>query len=333
MSHEIESIAYVGDVPWHGIGEVLTGNPTPQEMLVQASLDWTVSKRPLFTANTPRFKTEADGFSLLIEDYSALVRDSDNKVLGLCGPKYQPFQNSETFEFFNKFTEAGQMKIEVAGSLKGGHWVWCLARLNGCSFTLPGDDVSHSFLLLCSPHVWGEALTVMFTPIRVVCWNTLTQSMGKKLAEKFRFVHTGAFQNVKALAELSVEQAILQHQIYKEKAKLLAEQKVVEKELYEYIATLFQPTLLAPGPVNPTQFNSIPDQILMNYHMAPGSRFASADHTWWGAYNGVTYYFDHQVGRTGPDIRIYNSWVGHTTAVTKRKAFDLAVQYAEKAVN
>ena len=332
MIEEDDHLAYTGRVPWHGIGFPLIGDPTPNEMLKTAQLDWTISKRPLFTLQDPD-ATVKPWKPLLYEDMFAMVRDTDNKVLGMCGPKYTPFQNSEVFEFFNRFTEAGHMKMEVAGSLKGGTWIWALARISDGAMTLMGDDLSYSYLLLCSPHVWGEAMTIMFTSVRVVCWNTLTLAMGSKLAEKFRFIHNQKFADVRPLAELTVESAMIQKAVFEQKAKILAETPIVEiNKLYRYIAQIFKPALLVGTDViNAGDLPRTAFEVIQNYHFAPGCKTAAARDTWWGAFNAVTYFFDHQQGRTGPDKRLYDSWVSHKEAVTKRKAFDLALQYAQAA--
>lgn len=332
MSAEIESIAYVGKVPWHGSGIQLDTAPTPKKMLLKADLNWTVSKRPLFTANSPDFSTEPCAVDLVLDDYSALVRDSDNKILGICGPQYQPFQNAEVFDFFKKFTDAGNMKMEVAGSLKGGLWVWALARIQEGAFNLMGDDKNYTYLLLCSPHIWGEALTIMFTPIRVVCWNTLTLAMSKTITGKFRAIHNRGFADVRGLAQMSVEQAMINKAVYEQKAKLLSETNIVDvTKLYAYIASLFQPALLDEPDLTDMQFNfnRSATQVLHNYYTCPGATMKSAKDTWWGAYNAVTYFFDHQVGRGNSDIRLYNAWLSHKNAVTKRKAFDAAIEYAQ----
>lgn len=333
MSAEIESIAYVGATPWHGLGVELKEAPTPQHLLKQAGLNWTVSKRPIWTADESTFATKPCGTNLMFNNLYALVRDSDNSIFGVCGPAYQPFQNGEVFEFFNKFTEAGNMKMEVAGSLKNGRWIWALARLEEGAFTLTGNDKNYTYLLLCSPHIWGEALTIMFTSIRVVCWNTLTAALNKAVSGKFKAVHNRGFADVKGLAALSVEHAMVQKAVYEQKAKLLSQQKIVDvTALYNYIATLIQPDLVTKGDADSADFHKTAQQILYNYHTAPGSELKSAKGTWWGAFNAVTYYFDHQVGvRSVQDTRLYNAWVGHTTSVVKRKALELAVTMAQAA--
>ena len=118
MADAVETMAYAGEVPWHGLGVKVDDTLTPQEMVVAAGLDWTVSKRQLFTHAEPDINASND--LVAVDNYSVLVRDSDNKTFGPCGPRFIPSQNGDAFEFFKKFTDAGQKKMETSGSLKGG---------------------------------------------------------------------------------------------------------------------------------------------------------------------------------------------------------------------
>jgi hypothetical protein len=51
MAHEVEMIngqaqlAYVGDVPWHGLGVEVRNDMTPEQMMQKAGLDWDSRKR------------------------------------------------------------------------------------------------------------------------------------------------------------------------------------------------------------------------------------------------------------------------------------------------
>ena len=98
--HQVETMAYAGETPWHGLGTKVDDTLTPDEMLVEAGLDWTVSKRDLYTHDTPVVTDESD--LLVVPKHSVLVRDSDNTVFGPCGPKFIPTQNKDAFGFFKK---------------------------------------------------------------------------------------------------------------------------------------------------------------------------------------------------------------------------------------
>ena len=171
MSHEIEivngqaSMAYVGETPWHGLGVRLPDEVAPYQMMEAAGLDWAVEKQALVTAE-----------GAAVTEKEALVRTSDNKVLDIVGKNWNPVQNEEAFNFFNDFCATGGMSMHTAGSLKGGQVVWALAKVND-SFELFGGDKVESYLLFSNPHKFGQAIDVRFTPIRVVCNNTLTLSL------------------------------------------------------------------------------------------------------------------------------------------------------------
>ena len=47
MAHMVETMAYAGEVPWHGLGVQVEENLTPQEMLEVAGLNWQVEKQQL----------------------------------------------------------------------------------------------------------------------------------------------------------------------------------------------------------------------------------------------------------------------------------------------
>ena len=186
MAHAVETMAYAGEVPWHGLGVKVEDNLTPDEMLVAAGLDWTVSKRHLFTHSEPSVENSKE--VIPVNDYYVLVRDSDNKTFGPCGPKFVPSQNADAFKFFEKFTSVGDMSMDTAGALKGGEQVWGLAKIND-GFTLPGDDRVLGYLLVSVSHKWGKANEIRFTPIRVVCNNTLTYALADKTRPSFKMPH------------------------------------------------------------------------------------------------------------------------------------------------
>ncbi len=120
MAHKVETMAYANATPWHGLGNQVEANMTPQEMLVAAQIDWRVSKRPAYTVDKPNcwniIDPTGEASFMPCPDNYFLVRDTDNKVLSACGENYVPFQNAEVMDFFKKFTEAGQRTMETAGS-------------------------------------------------------------------------------------------------------------------------------------------------------------------------------------------------------------------------
>ena len=111
MAHEVEKMAYAGDVPWHGLGTKVPHDISVDDMLVRSGLDWTVSKEPIFRQEILGLGEYAQTQNFVIEDKVALMRDSDNTVLDIVGTKWNPVQNHEAFDFFNQYIEEGNMEL------------------------------------------------------------------------------------------------------------------------------------------------------------------------------------------------------------------------------
>lgn len=356
MPDQLESMAYRmrdrSDVPWHNLGNPIEHDATVDEMLVAAGLDWTVSKRPMFTPVEipgPGELWNIDNLSR-VDDYFALVRDSDNKVLGPAGKDYIPTQNKQAFAFFKKFAEAGHMILETAGSLAGGKQVWVLAKITK-TFRLEGGDEIAGFLLLSSPHIWGRSLVIKFVTIRVVCMNTFVMAMNESTVGKsFRMPHIRAFDLEAAKdAEASLGIANDLFDGFTETATKLASAKVTFDTIVRYVADLYQPELvteafgksfytMSPMKQAETLISGAAPQLdVMNFkrtaldvitaiNTQPGADLASSVGTMWGAFNAVTYHSDHLAGRDR-DNALQSAWFG-PRSVLKAKALQRASQIA-----
>lgn len=288
MAHLVETMAYAGKTPWHGLGASVSNDLTPEEMLRAAGLDWLVEKQDIVLANNP---------SIMLEQ-KALVRNTDSKVLSIIGEDWNPVQNHEAFEFFNDFVLSGNMEMETAGSLKEGKMVWALAKVKD-SFKIFMNDEVDSYLLFSNPHQYGKTIDVRFTAIRVVCNNTLSYAMKSNTPNSIRLNHCRKFDGneVKQILGLSHDKL----EMLKQQALFLGSKRFNNESLKEYFEKIF--------PVNSKE-----DKISRNAKMAlevvhtqPGANFAEG--TFWQAYNAVTYMLDHKVGRN-QDTRLHSSWFG-----------------------
>ena len=332
MAHQIETMAYANEVPWHKLGTQVSDDLTPAEMQKAAKLDWTVSKRPAYTITDPEYH-EKTGV-MHCEGHHFIVRDNDSRVLSHCGDNYIPIQNDEIFDFFVKFTKAGHMKMETAGSLKDGGEIWGLAKLAD-DFKLVGGDEVKGYLLINQPHTAGKAMTIKFTPIRVVCNNTLTMAL-RGNGTALRMPHVKQFDaEVREAAEQALGLSSQAIKDFKDKSEFLASRQYKEEPLLNYLAELYQPKLLIEKAKTPdTEFivrehiNKTIEQVLQNIDTSPGATMKSAKGTWWGALNGVTYKEDHQRSSKGEGNALHSAWFG-VGANTKAKALDLAIQYAD----
>lgn len=176
MSANVESMFYVRETPWHGLGTRVVEAPSSAEALIMAGLDWSVIQEPIYTGNDD-----------LIEGYKANVRDMDRKVLGVVTDRYKVIQNNEAFAFTDELLGEG-VRYETAGSLQGGKKVWLLAHMPH-EYIISGERIS-PYLLFSNTHDGSGAIKVALTPIRVVCNNTLNLALATA-KRSWSMIHTG----------------------------------------------------------------------------------------------------------------------------------------------
>ncbi len=324
MDH-VETMAYTGETPWHGLGHTVPQNVSTEEMLKASGLDWDVSLEKIYLGN-----------NVEIPKQRALVRSTDKKVLTITGSTYKITQNSEVFDFFRKFVEAGDMTLETAGSLKGGQYVWCLAKIKK-AFTLGKDDEVESYLLFSNPHIYGYSRSVKYTSVRVVCWNTLNFALGARLNGKntrgatYNIPHSIAF-NEKTIESVhhALGLANTQHAQFEEAARAFAKTKLKKEDVDAFFGAVlkFDPETAKQRKDGTVRVPSMLGRFQEALEYAPGHDLRSAKGTLWGALNAVTYVIDHEQGRSR-DNGLAASWFGYTGDI-KRAAFEIAVDLAKK---
>ena len=320
MAHEIEIVngeaqmAYAGDLPWHGLGTKVSNDLTPQQMMQKAGVDWKVREVESFV--------EFDG-KRMATGQKSLIRETDGKILTNVGKDWHPCQNETAFEFFNEYVLAGDMEMHTAGSLKGGQYVWALAKVKE-SFDLFGGDQVDSYMLFSNPHVYGKSIDVRFTPIRVVCNNTLTFALDSASQRAVKVGHRAQFN-----PDMVKEQLGIAHEKfakYKEMAQFLGSKRFSVESLLNYYNEVF-PLTSGKDKQEQVTAESISRQAKNAYDVLetqPGAEFAEG--TWWQAFNSVTYVTDHLQGRNA-DNRLHSQWYGQNQ-LRKIKAAEKAVEFA-----
>ena len=316
MAHLVETMAYAGEVPWHGLGVSVSNDLTPNQMMEKAGLDWTVDKVDAFVRI---------GDKEVATGQQALVRSSDNKILTNVGKDWNPVQNEEAFEFFSEYVLAGDMEMHTAGSLKEGKMVWALAKVKE-SFDILGGDQVDSYLLFSNPHEYGKSIDVRFTPIRVVCNNTLTMSLHAQANNSVKINHRTEF-NADAVKE-TLGIAHEKFAKYKETAEFLASKRYSAESLIQYYNEIFPRSYDKNRKVEKFEdLTRTAQDAVSVLHTQPGAEFAEG--SWWQALNSVTFLTDHKMGRSA-DSRMSSSWFGINQA-RKVKAINKAIEYAEAA--
>lgn len=238
MAHQVERMMYVGETPWHGLGSHLDVVPSSVAEAIQAAgLDWTVRREQL---------RMADGRPV---DRFAVVRDSDDSVLGTVGNDWRPIQNAKAFSVLEPFLAHKQATVETAGALFDGARVWMLLRIARPDAVIvpSADDRVAKYIMAAVGHDGSLAFTLGITPIRVVCNNTLSAALGAGAKTHVKIRHTsGGVDAVTALAA-TINEVDAQIEKAAEVFRALAGVTVTSSaQLRAYVDAVFPPAKRAP---------------------------------------------------------------------------------------
>lgn len=311
MSHEVETMAYANEVPWHGLGNRVDQTVTVEEMQKAAGLDWELIPMPLqISAREDGQLSDAVGVPV---SRVAHVRSSDHKIMAVSDPRWKAIQPADVLGFMKSYVEAGAATLETAGSLRGGKVVWGLARINQEFEVSPGDKVK-GYLLFTTPNEVGKASTLRTTTVRVVCANTMAMAMRKGAGEThYRQGHMGEFDV--SGAKDAVGNAVEQFRIAEANAKQINKLKLsISDAMTKVLMPVFYPE--ADLETEEGQQLLLPEnqprkikEIINSIETSPGADVSSG--TGWGVLNGVTHWADHVAGRK-QEARLYNAWTGST---------------------
>lgn len=235
MSANVESMFYVRETPWHGLGTKVLEAPDSEGALIAAGLNWNVIQEPIFTGeNEP------------IRGYKANIRDSDRRVLGVVTDRYKVIQNHEAFAFTDELLGQG-VRYETAGSLQDGKKVWLLAHMPH-EYIISGERIS-PYLLFSNTHDGSGAIKVALTPIRVVCNNTLNLALSTA-KRSWSMVHTGDIRSKMQEARDTLFMAERYMDELGKEFEALRLKKLSDQKVMEYIEVLL-----------PVEDGSTPQQI------------------------------------------------------------------------
>lgn len=315
MVANVENMFSVRETPWHKLGVVLDNPPTIQEAIDLSGLNWGVELKPLFLGNGD------------LVDHKAVVRQDSGNVLGIVGPRYQPLQNAQAFDWFNPFVENGEVALETAGSLDEGRRIWVMAKIaRDPSVIVKGDEVL-KYLMLSNSHDGTLAIRVGYTPIRIVCANTLAMAHSSNASKLIRVRHTASSKV--ALDKLRDIMNIVDREFEAtaEQFRFLASRTFNQKDIREYVKAVLGKDKIADEDL-PTRTKNQLDEIIGLIDHA-NQKLNGVDGTYWAAYNAVNQYLNYDAGRNDNN-RMSSLWFG-TNANTNKSALDLALEFANAA--
>lgn len=309
--HLVESMFSVNETPWHGLGNLLTHAPTIHDAINQAGLDWQVNKVPVYLADG----TEING-------RKALVRSTDNSVLGVMSNRYEPLQNANAFEWFQPFLDSELVSLETAGSLNEGKKVWVMAKIQG-DRDVKGIDPISRYILLSNSHDGTQAIRVGFTPIRVVCQNTMTYAHNSAASKLLSVRHTANHLN--ALDDIRETMNVINQTFDAtiEQYNRLASYGITSEQLERYVKISLG---YNPDAELSNKANHQVNKVIELFETGQGTDLSTAKGTVFGAYNAITEYFSHYANSNASSR--YNSlWFG-SNAKKSQDALELALKLA-----
>ncbi len=315
MAHLVETMAYVGQTPWHGLGNQLAPRQPIETWAKQAGMDWTIKEAPVsFMTGGAQHLRSIKTF----EDHKVLYRSDTEAPLSVVSQRFRVVQPREVLEFYRDLTEISGFELETAGVLKGGRKVWALAR-TGQSTVFKGNDVSNGYVLLATACDGTLATTAQFTMIRVVCNNTLTVALdGSPSAVKVP--HSTTFDPQAVKRQLGICVSSWDRFMYQLKA--LSQRKVKATDAEQFFWKLFADENKA-GPAQTSE--RLMKRTLELYNgQGRGSELASSKNTAYGLLNAVTEFVDHERRARNTDYRLDSAWFGNGAAL-KQKALDQAL--------
>lgn len=317
MAHEVEQMMYVGQTPWHRLGKRFVEAPSLEDAIVAAGLDWKVTTEPVLSQSGE------------VLPALATRRSSDGRILGVVGPTYNPLQNSEAFDFFRPFLESGEAAIETAGSLRMGQRVFVLAKLKLDPMEVVKNDAVQKYVLLSNSHDGTLAVRVGFTPIRVVCANTMALAHDSKASKLIRVRHTkNVLDNLDQIRSV-MNLANAEFEATAEQYRLLASKEIKQADLEKYVKLVFNTNKkLAEAEGN---IDSLNNRRLINgvqplFEKGRGNDMPGVKGTLWAAYNAVSEYLQYERG-SDDQARLDQMWFGQGAQLNKR-ALDVGVMMA-----
>ena len=322
MSNDRANMAYVGEVPWHGLGQQLPADASIEEWRKAAGMDWEILNSPLAW-----YDPEDGGIMRPVPDRLALFRSDTKSHLSIVSDSYKVVQPGEVLEFYRDIVGAAGLSLETAGVLFGGRKFWALAKINQ-SERIMGQDEIDGYLLLATSCDGSLATTAQFTSIRVVCNNTLSYSVAAGEAghskKYLKVPHNRAFDPDEIKAELGL--AADSWEQFIARANALAGKKLERAQAIQVLADALKVETQdeeTGEPLDVEKTNKKLREIIRLYEGdGLGSSYRSADGTAWGLLNAVTEYEDHRRNTKTTDNRLNSAWFGEGAAL-KDRVFDL----------
>ncbi len=345
MAHNIHFIEETGkhsffsvkEKAWHGLGQMVEGYPTSAEALKYAGLDYTVEKRKLVTYDNQSLLGDAAPVypTIQVPHYYATMRTDSQVVLGVVGKEYQVVQNVDAFSFFDAIVGGDGIQYETAGALGKGERIFITAKLP-TYIKVAGKDLIEKYLFLTTSHNGYGSITAAFTPVRIVCNNTLNAAL-KNSTNSLKIRHT---VNAKERLEQAHKVMGITNQLSGQLEAIFnqwAKVRITDPDLKKLIQLAMIPNKEALKNVRAgkddelsTCFKNVCETVYQYHMTSPAQQTGSAKGTVFGAYNAITGYFQNVRQYKNEEAKMKSLLYGGTAQTKTQKAFSLCADFASK---
>jgi len=322
----------VKEKAWHGLGQIVQDYPTSTEALKFAGLDYEVTKEDIYTTSYNCDGQPMD-FTKRIRTHFATIRKDTGDVLGVVGKDYEIVQNKDAFTFFDSIVGGYGIQYETAGALGKGERIFITAKLPDY-IKVGNDDLIEQYLFLTTSHDGFGSITAAFTPIRIVCNNTLNAAF-RNCSNAIKIRHTsnvkdrleqahkvmGISYKLSEYLETSFNQwskvRITDNQVM----KLIQLAMVPNKEVLQHLRAGLMDDLS-------TCYKNMCDSVFEYAMSSPTQQTETTKGTVFGAYNSVTGYFQNIRSYKTDEAKVKSLLFGGTAQQRTQKAFNLCEDFA-----
>lgn len=291
-------MAYVGETPWHGLGQRLSDGADLDTWTREAGMDWKISRS--------RVRYGEGANQRVIEDQHVLFRSDTKDHLGIVSDSYKLVQPKEVMEFFRDLLPEGY-SMNTAGTLFGGRKFWALASI-GEEAVVVGKDKIRGFLLLASSADGSTKTTARPTTVRVVCNNTLQMSLSEKTDLAVNVSHRSTFNHTDVKKRLGLARGQFA-EFMRATRKLAAAPVRSTEDARDFIGSLLVDTKMVTK-ADVTQAKPFLEISRLFNGDGLGATLDGVDGTYWGLVNAVTQYVDHSARATTDANRLDSAWFG-----------------------
>lgn len=326
MVAAVESMFFKGSTPWHGLGQEIPEEKrlSVPDALVVAGCDWEVGKIPLIVASSDDVPLAIRGKE--VKAY-ATYRMTDNTILGdHVGKRYTLYQNRKAFEWFQPYLDHNEAEFHTAGSLNNGKTVWVLAKINRNPLKIVKGDEVEKYLLLSNSHDGTKSIKIGFTPIRVVCVNTLAMAHNSVNSKLLKVRHSARAEQAMEGIRETVDVWNQAFEATAEQYRYLATRGVNQADLETYVKIVLAPKkTYNEGEEVSGKMRGMMEKVFAAMEDPRGGQTAPG--SWWAAYNAVTEYLSFDKAVHNNSNRLRELWYG-VGAKTNQRALNLALQMA-----